>query len=270
MAAWSEIADRVFVRRYPFLDQDIGAVLGSELVLLVDTRTTARQADEIRRDLREVTSRPVGAVVNTHAHWDHCFGNRTFRPVPIWGHVRCAEALRRTGEAQRARVVRMYPDLADEVGEVEVDPPNRTFEDAVTLDLGDRTVELRHLGRGHTDSDIVVGVPGTGVLFAGDLVENGAPPSYGDAFPLEWPATVAALLELVAGAVVPGHGDVADRAFVERQLGEIGLVAELAREAHAGDRSLADAAGRHPWGAGPAAEAIERALAQLRGALDAD
>jgi glyoxylase-like metal-dependent hydrolase (beta-lactamase superfamily II) len=84
-------------------------------------------------------------------------------------------------------------------------------------------VRLRHHGRGHTGADLVVAVDD--VVFAGDLVEEGAPPAMDDAFPLEWPSTLTALLDLVRGPVVPGHGAVVDAAFVAAQRDELALLA---------------------------------------------
>ena len=49
---WEEVGDRVFVRRYEFFDQNIGVVLGRDEALVIDTRTTYRQAREILDDLR--------------------------------------------------------------------------------------------------------------------------------------------------------------------------------------------------------------------------
>ena len=85
--AWTEIGDRVFVRRYAFYDQNIGVVLGGGAALVIDTRSTHVQGREILADLRELTADPVTVVVNTHGHFDHAFGNRVFRPATIWGHV---------------------------------------------------------------------------------------------------------------------------------------------------------------------------------------
>src|SRR4029077_8692648 len=75
MSDWLEVGDRVFVRRYTFYDQDIGAIVGDDGVVIVDTRSSHRQGDEIRADLRRLTPLPVAAVVNTHMHSDHTFGN---------------------------------------------------------------------------------------------------------------------------------------------------------------------------------------------------
>jgi glyoxylase-like metal-dependent hydrolase (beta-lactamase superfamily II) len=271
MSVWSEVGDRVFVRRYKFYDQNIGAILGDDGVLIVDTRISHRQADEILADLAELTQLPVRAVVNTHGHNDHAFGNHRFRPAPIWGHERCARMVRETGAAQLKTVAAAIPELAADLAEVVLDPPDRTFDgESATLDFdaGGRLIELRHLGRGHTDNDIVVLVPDANVLFAGDLVEADAPPYFGDSYPLDWPATVEAMVEHVTGAVVPGHGTVGDRAFAVRSMTELRTIAELATLVHKGVLELNEAVLRTPYPADTAMEPLTRAAAQLRGELD--
>jgi len=270
VSAWTEVGDRVFVRRYAFYDQNIGVVLGDEAALLIDTRISHRQAAEIQTDLRELTALPVGVVVNTHGHSDHAFGNHPFRPAAIWGHERCVTMIEQTGERQRQGLIAAVPELASELYEVEFDPPDRTFTETATVEVesGGRTVELRYLGRGHTDNDIVVLVPDADVLFAGDLLEADATPYFGDGYPLDWPATVERLVDLATGAVVPGHGTVGDQAFAVRQLGEFREIEALARMVDAGLLGIDVAVTRTPYPADAAMEPLTRALAQLRGELD--
>jgi len=267
---WAEVGDRVFVRRYEFFDQDITAILGGGSALIVDTRSTPAQAREILDDLRDLGSPPVGIVVNTHGHFDHAFGNQVFRPAVIWGHERCRTFMELTGEAARARVAAGIPELADSVGEVVLDPPDRLFTETATLDLGGREIRLAYLGRGHTDNDIVISIPDADVLCAGDLVENGAPPSFGDAFPMDWPATAEGLLAMTGPGtvVVPGHGDPGGRAFVQAQVGSFRAITALATRVHAGELALDAAIAAAPFSAAPAREALERAVAQLRGELE--
>src|SRR4030042_881544 len=93
---------------------------------------------------------------------------------------------------------------------------------------------------GHTTNDIVVVVPDAGVLFAGDLIEESSPPYFQDSYPLEWPDTVVALLEMAQGPVVPGHGSVVDRAFVAAQPQDLAQVAHLAEARHAGGMTVAE------------------------------
>jgi glyoxylase-like metal-dependent hydrolase (beta-lactamase superfamily II) len=271
--AWREVGDRVFVRRHELFDLNIGLVVGDTACALVDTGLSHRQGRELAAAVRRVTPLPWLAV-NTHAHFDHCFGNAVLAPAEIWGHERCVDVLTAYGEIQRDAfradaAARGRHDLAAELAEVVVVPPDRTLADEARLELGGRAVHLRHLGRGHTDNDVVVDVPDAAVLFAGDLVEEGAPPSFEDAFPLDWPATLERLVPLARGAVVPGHGAVVDRGFVLAQASVLAGAARLAREAYAAGRGAEEAA------AGAAAElrlpahtvrhAVDRAYRQLRG-----
>jgi glyoxylase-like metal-dependent hydrolase (beta-lactamase superfamily II) len=270
MGVWLEIGDRVFVRRYSFFDQNIGVVLGDHEALVIDTRSTHAQAREILVDIRELTAAPVTVVVDTHGHFDHAYGNHVFRPATIWGHERCVTFMERTGQARRATIAAEEPELATDLLEVVIDPPDRTFSDAATIEVGGRAVELRYLGRGHTDHDIVIDVQGASVLFAGDLVENGAVPFFGDGYPLDWPATAAALAGLADGVVVPGHGDHAGRAFADEQAAAIAGLATLARRIHDGELTLDDARAQTPFPDYPSEavrQPLQRALAQLRGEL---
>ena len=280
-ALWQEVGDRVFTRRYRFMHQQIGAILTDDGPVIIDTRSTVGHAREVLADLRTLSRQPVAAVIDTHHHFDHSFGNHEFRPAPIWGHVRCMERIRANlrDPAAHARnlveIAEEYPTLTGELGDVILDPPDRTVDDeGALLEIGGRRIDLLWLGRGHTDNDIVIHVPDGDTVFAGDLLENGAPPWIGDGYPLDWPATIEGILAVVlAGsqapmAVVPGHGDVGDRAFVERSLAEMASIASLARQVATGGLALADAARLAPYPLDVATEALERAGAQLRGELD--
>jgi len=265
--AWQEIGDRVFTRRYPFFNQQIGVILGGRDVLVVDTRSTPAQAREIATELRELTRDPISIIVDTHWHFDHTFGNSVFRPAVAWGHVRAAAQLRAEGRATIEEVATELPDIAADIRETVIDPPERTFEDRATVEVGDRIVELSHHGRAHTNGDIVLVVPDASVLFAGDLLEEGAAPSFGDSYPLEWPATLQQVLPLATGTVVPGHGSIGDRGFVERQIGSFTRLADLSRAVHDGSLDLRAAMAEQLFDGATPGTAFDRALGQLRGEI---
>lgn len=270
---WVEIGDKVFVRRYAFYDQNIGVILGRAEALVIDTRSTYGQAREIQADLRELTDAPVGVVVDTHGHFDHVFGNGIFRPATIWGHERCVSFMVRTGEARKRTIAAEEPSLADELAEIVIDPPDRVFATHARLEVGGREVQLRYLGRGHTDHDIVIEVPGSDIVFAGDLLENGNVPFFGDAYPLDWPTTAAALAVRIeqGGVVVPGHGDHAGRPFADAQTASLSALSDLAQRVETGELTLEEAIEAHPFPEHPKEDArrgFERALLQLRGDLD--
>ncbi|MGN9906820.1 MBL fold metallo-hydrolase [Phytohabitans sp. LJ34] len=262
---WSEVGERVFVSPGDGVNPNVGLIVGAAACVVVDTRMTHPLGRAIADAVRQVTALPW-TVVNTHGHYDHCFGNHAFLPAEIWGHERCAEMLRRDGPVKRAYFAAgAEPPLAAELAAVEIVPPDRTFATEARLDLGGRTVHLRHLGRGHTDNDVVVEIPDAAVLFAGDLVEEGYPPVFGDAFPLDWPLTMEAVAALAAGAVVPGHGKVVDAMFVREQGATLARTAEVARAAFAAGRTVDDAWRDTPLPEDFARQALDRAYRQLRG-----
>ena len=92
---------------------------------------------------------------------------------------------------------------------VEIVLPTITLTDRLTLHRGNRVIDVRYLGRGHTSGDLVVHLPKEGILISGDLViwpvpYVGNPQSH----PGEWGATLEKLMSLNATTVVPGHGPV--------------------------------------------------------------
>ena len=259
---WREIADRVYIRRYLDFNVTIGLIVGDETSLVIDTRASERQGRELADEVRWIAPGQI-RVANTHHHYDRTFGNHAFLPAEIWAHEACATRLREDSRTAQFALAAAMPEVAAEYVETQITPPDKTFRDGVDLDLGDRVVHLKHLGRGHTDNDIVVVLPDAQVVFAGDLVEQGGPPSFEDSFPLDWPGTLGRMLDMVDGAVVPGHGEVITRAFVEGQLADLSALAQLARRVSFDGGSVADALPMSPFPPASARQALSRAFSQL-------
>ncbi|WP_431902595.1 MBL fold metallo-hydrolase [Amycolatopsis thermoflava] len=220
---WFELADGVHARRYEHLDQTLGLVVGAERCLVIDTGCDEVHGAAFAAEIREITALPW-VVVITHAHFDHHFGTAAFLPCPVWAHERCRDALIREGESDRAAWVRRLAGKpeAERLAAARLVLPDHLLTHSVQLDLGGRTVELVHPGVAHTDHDVAVHVPDAGVLFAGDLVEQGAPPSIGpDAHPAHWPSALDRLLALDPATIVPGHGDPVGPDFVAAQRDEL-------------------------------------------------
>jgi len=236
---FAEVADRVWVARNPWFDVNVGLVAGSAGLLVIDTNATPALGREALEAVRRISPAPIVAAVNTHLHFDHTFGNAVFAAegIELIAHEAAAAALpAHAAEVKEAAAEDPDPRAADLV-DVEIAVPGRTFSSALALDLGDRSVELIHPGRGHTNGDIVLRVPDADVLFAGDLVEESAArsavPGFGnDCYPMDWPTTLDLVLSLTGTAtrIVPGHGLPVDQDFVQEQRSALGVVAETIRD----------------------------------------
>ncbi|WP_054012449.1 MBL fold metallo-hydrolase [Arthrobacter sp. ERGS1:01] len=196
---------------------NIGLVVGTERALVIDTGCGPRHAAEILAAVRTVTALPL-VVANTHAHWDHFFGNAVFKDhgaTEIWAHAAARRDIAATGELQRAAVAGVEPEMAagEGSGTELVIPTHLVDTEAVELDLGGLTATLFTLGPAHTDGDLLVGVPG--VLFAGDILEEGAEPQFEDANPAGWIRVLRTLAVMGADypVMVPGHGRPVTPAF---------------------------------------------------------
>lgn len=277
---FTEVGDRVLVGRFAQWDVNVGVVIGTEAVLVVDTRASLRQGQELRALLgRLLDDRAVTHVVNTHVHFDHTFGNGAFPHAVAHAHDNVLASMR--ADADRVKeLFRADPDDAPEYGYTRADVadvldtpvrvPDVGFAEAAEIDLGERRVHLSYAGRGHTDGDAALTVPDAGVTFLGDLVEQSAHPSLGgDSWPLEWTSTLEAHLRGIGpgSVVVPGHGTPVDRRFVEQQRDELAVVATVVREAYAAGLDLAAALAepdaRLPYPLASLATAYARGFAAL-------
>jgi glyoxylase-like metal-dependent hydrolase (beta-lactamase superfamily II) len=272
MTGFAEVAAGVFVLRYPVLDVNATLVTADGGALLVDTLATDAQAGELLTAVRRVTGAPL-TVVNTHHHFDHCFGNGVVAGTdrPVWAHEETARLLREQAvRLQREWYLewaRSQVELAEALAAVTVRPPDHTVHAEATVDLGGRSVVLRHLGLGHTAGDLVVQVPDADALIVGDLVEESGPPMFGDGYPLEWPATLVGLLALTTPStvVVPGHGAVVDQAFVRAQHADLTSLEWLIRDGFADRATIDEVAAKAPFGPDASRPAVQRGYADLTG-----
>lgn len=190
-------------------------VIGRDGLILVDS--PHRLSDAVR--WRDVVAEYGEArfIVNTDHHPDHTIGNRVM-PGEIVAH---AETRRRllTEAPTMEYLVRLFEQLDPEglplLEGYEVRVPNVVFESSMTLHLDDATLELTYQP-GHTRNSILAWLPEDRVLFSGDIVCEAGLPSFQDSRVADWFDALDVVDAYDYEFVVPGHGEVTDRAGVER------------------------------------------------------
>jgi glyoxylase-like metal-dependent hydrolase (beta-lactamase superfamily II) len=202
-----ELAPAIWLAERP-LDADLlvcaAVILGETVSAVVDTLIRPEDMDPVRELLGQ-HGRPI-LVVNTHADWDHTWGNCAFPDTPIIAHRLCRAAM--LTEGQRTLIEKRAEEPA-RYRDVTIVPPTITFAEFMDIDLGGLTLSVHHLP-GHTADEAIVHVPELGVLLAGDAAEWPIPTT--DTGPLRpW----ADALRIWAArddvrTVVPSHGPVGD------------------------------------------------------------
>lgn len=242
LGPWTELAPSVWRAVAEPDAVNLVVVAGNERALLVDTGSSPEQGRAVRAAVAQVSAVPLEVVVVTHAHHDHAFGLAAFDDLTTVGHEDVARAL--SGPEASGDVARLGLRAGTLV------EPNRPIVLAAAFDLGGRRVEVAHIGRGHTGTDLVVVVPDADLVVVGDLVESAAPPSLGpDSFLHEWSMTLDGVIGLMTGEsrAVPGHGDPVDRPYVYEQRGRLAAVSGEVRRLAESGVDATDAVDRGTW-----------------------
>ena len=175
-------------------------------------------AEEIIREIRKTTTKPVRFVFNTHYHHDHTFGNSVFvdSGATVVSTAATAQEMKTLGQREwdegwggrsMAGYRREFPSL--------------TFEQRMVFDDGVHRVELIKMGQAHTLGDGVAYLPKEKILVTGDLFVNGNPWGNNVADPNadydKWLTVLDTLASWDIKTVVPGHGELATTQTLRNQ-----------------------------------------------------
>jgi glyoxylase-like metal-dependent hydrolase (beta-lactamase superfamily II) len=227
-------------------DPNTGFIVGERGVIVIDARATPTLAHETVAAIRQVTDKPIRYLVLTHYHAVRVLGASGIGAEHIIAHRGTRDLIVERGQQDFESEARRFPRLFQDIQSVPgLTHPDIWYETSMTLDMGNREVQLLWLGRGHTEGDTAVWLPSERVLFAGDLVEASAAPYCGDAFIQDWVGTLQGVRGLGARKVVPGRGAAAEGEGVGRAIDEtqayLTILRDTVREAVRNEASIADA-----------------------------
>lgn len=189
-------------------DPNTGVIIGDDGVMIIDTQATPLMAQKVLERIREITDKPVKYILMSHYHAVRVLGAAAYEAEHVIASQKTYEMVVERGqqdwESEFGRFPRLFQGHESIPG---LTWPTIVFDGKLTVDLGNRKVEIWSPGRGHTQGDTIAWLPEEKILYAGDLVEYGATPYTGDAHLADWPATLQALRDLKPNKLVPGRGD---------------------------------------------------------------
>ncbi len=233
-----------------------GLVSHGDQSLLVDTLFDLKLTAEMLAAMRRTTAaaNSIDTLVNTHANGDHWFGNSLVSGAEIIASARAAAEMLELPPARVAQMMRSAPDMGDtgafmarifgafDFEDIEPALPDRTFTGALDLAVGDQRVSLVEVGPAHTAGDVVVHLPGAGVVFTGDILFHGGHPIVWAGPVSNWIAACDRILALEPVVVVPGHGPLSDTGPLTDLKGYFEYLTVEARQRFDAGMSAVDAA----------------------------
>jgi cyclase len=192
---------------------NVGAVITSEGIILVDTPLIPAEARLWRENLSTVSDQPIIYVINTDFHPDRVVGNCWFN-APVIAHEGVWEKACTYGNGFRQQLIDSladkYPPAVREMVTWKMVLPQLTFTARLTLYKGDQAVELIHVG-GATPASGLVYLPEARVVFTGDTVVHGMHPLGVQANSKQWLKALNTIRKMRVERIVPGRGPVGDK-----------------------------------------------------------
>ncbi len=215
----SEVAPGVWFRKTQWKPEFIGCnqgwIIFRDFVLIIDANFP-NQAEEVIKEVRKTTDKPIRYVFDTHYHGDHADGNQKFTALGATAIAsENSKALFETKGIQgfdqsRKTNAKVYENL-------EYAKPGMYFPKKLVLDDGTQRVELLYFGHAHTAGDAVAWMPKHGLLFTGDACVNGAFNYTGDSDTASWIRVLTEMQKLPVKKIFPGHGEMSDATLLETQ-----------------------------------------------------
>jgi cyclase len=178
---------------------NVAVYVTGEGVILVDDKYE-QDYDQIVARVKSVTSEPIKYILSTHHHGDHSGGNVKFAPTV---------QIISTSNARANIVEKKQPNAP-----ANMVPASVTFTEETAVFLGGKEVRARYFGRGHTNGDAVVYFPALKTIHTGDLMAGASPliDYAGGGSVVEWTKTLDGAMKLDFDTVIPGHGNVTNKA----------------------------------------------------------
>jgi cyclase len=167
-----KIRDGIYVYAAKAQDSNVSIIQTREGVVMIDTGQTPVDSLAAMGIVEKLSSQPVRFVIHTEPHDDHTNGDFVFSPPAIVvAHAGAAESMRKTNTVERnQKLAGEYPGMGEAMKGYRQVLPHIEFQQKMTLNLGERTLELIYLRNVHSEADTAIWLPRERVLWAAAAV----------------------------------------------------------------------------------------------------
>ena len=223
-----------------------GFIIGERSVLVVEAMLNGDLASQLIGLIRKETSKPIRFLVNTSYHGDHAYGNYVFPDSTVVIHHPATKHYMDTKFEEDRTFMLGLMGKGKGIERVQSRSADITVSDMITVDLGGRTVEIRHFGFAQTPGDLVIWEPDAKVLWVGNMIQAPSPalPWLLEGRHRDTIDTLTRVREFLPedATIIPGHGrpmKPADIDFPIRYLRELDTaVAEAVAKGHSVESTL--------------------------------
>lgn len=212
-----KISDNVYVET-EYEGCNVGFITDKAGIVMIDTPMSPKDAVDWRDKIAEYG--PVRYLINTEPHGDHFSGNFFFDGTVI-GHEGTREAILNSSVGQHKGMLQqmgMDPDTLDK--DFHFRAPEITLSQRLNIYFGDHTFRLINMP-GHTPYQVAVFIPEEKVVFTSDNIFHETIPFMQQALPFSWLDSLKELEQLDVDFMVPGHGHICDRSYLQKMSANI-------------------------------------------------
>ncbi len=149
---------------------NIGLIVTDKHAVLIDDQFE-RIAPGLLATIKSVTDKPIKYLVNTHFHGDHTGAN-----VVLDKQVTAIVAHTNVRSRMKAEQAKLEPAKQGGLPELALGDPDPQSRARLNIHLDNTEIHLLHLAPGHTDGDVIVGIPALRFIHMGDTLFIGMLP----------------------------------------------------------------------------------------------
>lgn len=198
-------------------NNNLSFIVTGDGVVVINGGAAYNLAKALHDEIKTITDQPVRLVINENGQGHASLGNSYWaeQGVAILAHEDAAHEIAATGFRSLERHQQILQERAQNTRVVS---PDETFSDRKTIEMGDFTIEVLHLGPAHSPGDISVWLPEEKLVIAGDMAfHERMLPIFEETDTAAWLETWDGEFEALGAVyVIPGHGHPTNMAQVRR------------------------------------------------------